>query len=89
MKVVTPKGRSFDTEDLQALYRQLPTKVLEDLAVACGAGITPFADTDRETCRLIGRLDVWQHINRFLGLSQAELEAMYQGRGFEINMEKE
>lgn len=89
MKIVTPDGREFDPADLRNLYREVHPKVLEDLAAACGAGKSPFEDTDRETCRKIGRLDIWEHVNKFLGLSQEELEGMYRGRGFEITQETE
>jgi hypothetical protein len=84
----TKDGREFNSSTLQDAYHNLPKLVIEDLAVACGAGKTAFAETDRDTCRRIGQLDIWEHINKFLGLTQAELEAVYRGRGFVLTEEE-
>lgn len=88
MKVYTPRGRVFVPGDLRTAYRQLDPQIVADLAELCFAGDTPFADTDRQTCLNLGRQQVWLHINRFLGLSQEQIEEIYVGRGFVLTNEE-
>lgn len=89
MRVVTPRGREFDPAELRREYRELHPQVVADLAQLCFASETTFAETERETCVNIGRQQVWLHINRYLGLSQEQVEAMMAGRGYELTTDEE
>ncbi len=47
--------------------------VLEDLAQFCKWGETPFHPSERETCVMIGRQQVFTRIARFLNLPDDQL----------------
>lgn len=89
MMAITMRGREFEPAALRRGYREISSLVIADLAELCFAGETTFADTDRQTCVNIGRQQVWVHINRFLGLSQEQIEGIYVGRGYELSKENE
>ena len=85
----TRHGRQFSPRTLRQQYRDLPEEIIADLAELCFAGVSPFADTDRQTCVNIGRQQVWLHVNKFLGLKQSEIEELYMGRGIQIGTEED
>ena len=58
--------------------------IIEHLAEFCMAGVSLFAEDDRKTCVNIGKNLVWLELNSFLGLSAAEVEEIYAGRGFQL-----
>lgn len=84
MKAVTPRGRGWEPKELRQAIRDMHPVIIEHLAEFCMAGVSLFADTDRQTCVNIGKNLVWLELNSFLGLSAAEVEEIYAGRGFQL-----
>ena len=89
MRVITPRGREWEPKELRQAIRDMHPEVIAHLAEFCMAGVTLFAETDRQTCVNIGRNQVWLELNSFLGLSSAEVEEIYAGRGYQLTDDEE
>ena len=84
MKVFTPRGREWSPKELRQAIRDMHPVIIEHLAEFCLAGVSVFDESDRKTCVNIGRQEVWLELNSFLGLSAAEVEEIYAGRGYQL-----
>lgn len=89
MRIYTPRGREWSPKELRQAIRDMHPDVIAHLAEFCMAGVTLFAETDRQTCVNIGRNQVWLELNSFLGLSADEIEEVYAGRGYQLTDEDE
>ena len=89
MKAYTARGREWSPKELRQAIRDMHPEIIAHLAEFCMAGVTLFAETDRQTCVNIGRNQVWLELNSFLGLSAAEVEEIYAGRGYQLTDDEE
>ena len=89
MKAYTARGREWSPKELRQAIRDMHPEIIAHLAEFCMAGVTLFAETDRQTCVNIGRNQVWLELNSFLGISSAEVEEIYAGRGYQLTDDEE